>query len=119
MSDIVRRKGDFHPLEFEMDLRSYGKTLADIDEITFSIKDKLTDEDDSLFKKLLSTGKIVASGTDVVSIGVEWLTTEYSNLTIGKKYKAGLFATFTGDPVADENVDKIFSLEIEQDFLHE
>lgn len=118
MSLIRRRKGDFHDLEFEMDLREYGKTLSDIADITFSIKESLTDEDDSLFLKTLGAGTISAGGTDVVSVSVEWLTTEYSQFKVGKKYLAGLFATFTGDPVADENVDTTWEIEIYQDFLH-
>lgn len=118
MSVIKRRKGDFHDLEFEMDLREYGKTLSDITELTFSIKDVLTDADDSLFEKKMTTNGISASGTDVVSVSVEWLTTEYGQFKVGKQYKAGLFATFTGDPVADENVDTTWEIEIYQDFLH-
>ena len=114
---ITRTRGAFHDLEFEMDLSSYGKTASDIVEMTFSVKDKLTDPDDSLFLKKLTLSEISISGTNIVSVAVQWPYNEYAQFNIGQIYKAGLFATFTGDPVADENVNVIWDLEIDQDFL--
>lgn len=120
MSLIQRKKGSFHNLQFQVDLRDYGKTNSDISEITFLIKENITDADDSLFRKRLSETEITstpdAAGT-VIQVGVEWLDTEYDQFTIGKEYLAGLFLQFTGDPAHDENVDEEFTVKIVEDFI--
>lgn len=117
MQTISRNFGDFDDLVFEVDLTEYGKTGADISDITFSVKDKLTDDDDVLFVKKLSLAEITQSGTEILTVNVQWPSNEYAQFIIDKIYKAGLFCKFTGDPLSDEHVDTIFDLVIEQDFL--
>lgn len=118
MQTIKRKIGDFDDLVFEVDLTKYGKSNADVAEITFSVKKELTDADDAILqKKYTIPPEVTFTGTTILTVLVQWADTEYSNLSAGTKYKAGLFITFTGDPVADEHVDGIFDLEIEQDFL--
>jgi len=121
MSVIRRKKGSFHDLEFLVDLRDYGKVDADIQEITFLIKENPTDADDSLFRKRLTQAEISktadADGTQI-SVSVSWADTEYSQFTLDKEYMAGLYIQFTGDAVHDENVDEEFTVIIEQDFIN-
>lgn len=117
MQTIKRINGAEDDLGFEVDLRDYGKTLADVLDIFFVIKDNKTDADDSLFLKKQSLGEITATGIDELTVAVEWATNEYSQFVIDKVYVAGLFIQFIGQTIADENIDQIFHLVIEQDFL--
>ena len=117
MQTIRRIYESFNDLHFEVDLTDYGKDNTDVAEIIFSVKENETDADDAIFEKKETTGGISFTGTTVLDVLVTWLNNEYGNFTIGRKYKAGLFIQFTGDPNADENVDQIFELVIEQDFL--
>lgn len=119
MQTIERKYESFDDLRFEIDLSEYGKTLTDVDDIIFSVKNTAIEADDVILEKKLSLSEIVASGTDVLDVSVIWLDTEYDNFTIGENYLAGLFVKFTGDPKADENVDTIFQLRIIQDFLRQ
>jgi hypothetical protein len=123
---ITRKYEDFKPLRFKIKLAKYGKTAADIltgtGDIIFSVKSVETAIDtELLLKKLSVPSEIVivsGSGTDTtVVVDVEWLNTDYSNFTVGDKVLAGLFVKFDGDPLADENVDTTFKVEIVQDFL--
>ena len=120
MSLITRKKGAFHDLEFQVDLRDYGKSDADIIEVTFLIKSKITDADDSLFEKKFTLNEITktpdTAGT-VINMSVEWLDTEYGSFVVGTEYQAGLFIQFNGDPNHDENVDQTFTVVIEEDFI--
>lgn len=117
MADITRKKGAFHDLHFQVDLTNYGKTGTDVEDIMFSVKVKETDSDSILLYKTLLNSDISHSGTDLLDVLVKWNFDEYTDFKFGQEYKAGLFIKFTGDPVADENVDKTFTIEIVQDFL--
>ena len=118
MQTITRKIGDFDDLMFEVDLTKYGKTGADVSDIIFSVKKDLTDADDSLLQKKYSIpSEVTFTGTKVLDVLVQWADTEYSPFSPGTEYKAGLFIKFAGDPVADEHVDGIFDVVIEQDFL--
>ena len=117
MQTITRKYEDFDDLVFEVDLSDYGKTGSDVTDIIFSVKDILTDDDDSLFKKTFIDVEITKTGTTILTVNVQWPSTEYSQFIIDKIYKAGLFIKFTGDALADEHVDQIFDLIIVQDFL--
>ncbi len=70
--------------------------------------------------KKKSLNEIVVTGTGTaLNIAVKWDFDEYSNFSTGREYTAGVFVKFNGDPVADEHVDTLFKLVIEQDFLRE
>lgn len=116
---IERKKGSFHPLRFKIDLTKYGKTNEDIDDIIFSVKDKLVDADDSILLKKYSRAEIIMSGTTVIEASVTWLDTEYTTFVINKTYQAGIFIKFKGDPVADENINTTYQIKITQDYLRE
>jgi len=117
MQTINRKIGDFDDLLFECDLSAYGKTNLDIEDIVFSVKKDEKSADDSIFLKKYSLNEISFSGTNILSILVQWDYNEYTKVSVGQKYKAGLFIKFIGDPIVDEHVDQIFNLEILQDFL--
>lgn len=117
MQLIERKRGAFHDLVFYVDLANYVKTFADIDDVIFSVKVKKTDDDDSIFIKKKSLSQITITDEGEVKVEVTWGATEYDKFIIDKEYLAGLFLKFTGDPVADENVDQIFKLKITQDYL--
>jgi hypothetical protein len=118
MQTITRKKGAFDDLYFEVDLTGYGKTAEDVADVIFSVKDDLKVADDAIFLKKKSAGEIVVTGTStVLQIAVSWDYNEYTKLITGKQYNAGVFVKFTGDPAADEHVDQLFKLLIEQDFL--
>jgi len=117
---IERKKDSFHNLEFEVDLRDYGKVDADISEITFLIKENATDSDDSLFRKRLSQTEISKTANtdgDIIQVSVQWPSDEYGQFTLDKEYQAGLFLQFTGDDNHDENVDESFTVKVIQDFI--
>ena len=111
---IERKYGDFRDLAFQLDLTAIGKTDTDIDDIYFSIKSDLTQDDDAIFFKTRSGGGITYSSGNIL---VKWASNEYDNITVGKNYKAGVFVKFVGDSNADENVDQTFELIVKQDFL--
>lgn len=120
MTTITRKKGDFSDLVFEVDLSSYGKTDADVEDIFFSVKVNEGDPDDSLFlKTLLTSGITFTPNTagNILTVNVLWAYNEYDNLCVDTNYIAGVFVKFVGDPVADEHVSTIFKLKITQDFL--
>lgn len=120
MQKITRKYGSFDDLGFTIDLSTYGKTSADVSDIIFSVKKLKTDDDDAIFVKKLSTGGITLTGSaTLLSVAVAWGYNEYTNFVVGKKYLAGVFVKFTGDPVFDEHVDMSFDLVISQDFLRE
>lgn len=116
MSTIVRKLNDFKPLKFSIDLSKYGKTEADISDIFFSVKNIETDSDDALLLKTKAIGGITITGSTKIIAEIEWLESDYSNTPVGS-YIIGLFVKFTGDPNADENVNKTFNLDIVQDFI--
>ncbi len=118
-TDIIRKKGSFDPLGFEIILTDYGKTFDDIEDIIFSVKKNLSDADNSIFLKKKSTGGISASGTNIVTVAVTWGHSEYINFELEQTYKAGLFVKFKNDPVADENVEETFTIKIVQDYLQQ
>ena len=113
----IRKKGSFHDLKFTVDLTDYGKTGSDVSDIFFSIKADEKDTDASIFLKSLGAGEISFTGTDVLIVNVQWPETGYANFVLDKVYDAGLFLKFSGDPAADENVDRLFKIKIIQDFL--
>ena len=117
MQTIERKLKDFDPLLFEVDLSEYDKTNADVGDIFFSVKDDLTSADDAILFKTLLTNGISYTGTKILSVIVDWLETDYTNITVGKEYNAGLFIKFSGDPAADEHVEEIFKVKVVQDFL--
>lgn len=119
MTTIIRKRESFHKLGFKVTLTDYGKTIDDIEDIIFSVKGELTDEDNSIFIKKRSEAEIEVTGTDVLTVAVDWAETEYDQFVIDKEYNAGLFIKFIGDPVADENVKENFKLKIIQDFLQQ
>ena len=116
MTNIERKKNSFKPLVFNIDLSANGKVMADISDIFFVIKRKVSDDDDdALMLKNMSDG-ITVSGMQVI---VPWTNEEYDAFSIGETYSLGLFLKFTGDPVADEDIAESFSITIIQDFLHD
>ena len=118
MKTIRRKKYDFYPLEFEVDLSSSDKTLTDIEDITFLVKVD-ENETEGIFEKKKSLGEISATGTNILIVFVQWPTDEYDAFTIGQTYLAGLFLKFNGDPMHSEYTDDLFKLIIEQDFIDE
>ena len=117
MLTIARKLGDFKNLIFRINLTDYeGKTVSDIEDIIFSVKNSLTDEDDALLIKKYTLSEITVSGTKKLVVNVLWATNEYANTPVGDYY-AGLYVKFTGDPVADENTNQYFKLKIIQDYL--
>jgi len=119
---IIRKLGEFKDLVFTVDLSLYGKTDADIEDIFFSVKVSETDNDDSVLLKKYSNGGIVFTSNaanNVLTVNVSWSNTEYDTVCVNQTYLAGLFVKFTGDPVADENVNQTFNLKIIQDFLRD
>jgi hypothetical protein len=118
MPIITRKKGSFDDLVFTVDLSDYGKTGADVSDISFSVKEHQTDLDDSLLLRTLVNGDVSFSGTSELVVAVTWPSDQYSQFKVGKKYQAGLFIKWVGDALHDENVDTIWDLEITQDFLH-
>jgi len=114
---IIRKKGDFRDLNFEVDLTDYGKTLADVSEIFFSVKCDENDADDLLLLKQMTTADIDATGTNILDVNVHFAPSDYVNFQVDKEYKAGLFLKFTGDPAADENTDDLYIFKIKEDFL--
>jgi hypothetical protein len=118
MQTITRKVGDFDDLVFEVDLSDYGKDNTDVNDIFFSVKSKLSDADNSLLLKTFSgAGGITFTGTTVLTVNVTWSDTEYSGMTPGGDYEAGLFVKFTGDPKADEHVNTTFKVVLNQKFL--
>ena len=97
MQTISRKIGAFDDLLFTVDLSGYGKTISDIDDVFFSIKSNLTDNDDLLFLKQQTVNNgIVVTGSDTnVQLAVSWDYDEYDNFTAGEDYKAGIFIKFT------------------------
>ena len=86
MQTIERKLKDFDPLLFEVDLSEYDKTNADVEDIFFSVKDDLTSADDAILFKTLLTNGISYTGTKILSVIVDWLETDYTNITVGKEY---------------------------------
>ena len=118
MQTIIRKKGAFDPLKFELDLSTYGKTIDDITDVFFSIKTNEKNADDTIFLKTLVDGDItITQNKDKIDVIITWEHDEYDDLIITTIYTAGLFAKFDGDPVADEHVNQLFKLQIVQDFL--
>lgn len=127
MDKITRKYGAGDPLHFVIDLTEYpGKTIGDIDDVFFSIKNKQSDADaDSLlFKSQNNGGKITVTAQAnplYLDALVEWLGTEYTNMEIKKTYLGAIFIKWNGEAMADENVedDGIYHIYIKEDFLHE
>ena len=119
MQKIERKIGDFDDEVFTIDLTKYNKTGTDVQDIIFSVKVNKTDADDTLFLKKLSAGatEMTVEGTTLLTVNVKWPNDEYDQFSTKLKYIAGLFIHFIGDPAADEHVNTLFELSIEQDFL--
>ncbi len=118
MQLIERKKGSFKSLLFNVDLTGIGKVYTDVSEIYFIIKNNISDPDaDAVMTKTMTTDGIVINADSQVS--VPWTNTEYGNFTINKLYHLGLFLKFTGDPVADEDIEQTFQIKITQDFLQD
>lgn len=114
---ITRIYGDQSPLIFHVDLREINKTITDIDDVFFQVKNVKTDADDLLLFKKKSLMEITtASESPYVKVSVLWDGTEYDNFVVGNKYIAGLFCKFTGFTLANENVDTEFVFTVTQDF---
>ena len=118
MQTINRKIEAFDDLYFEVNLTEYGKTGADVQDIFFSVKEKSSSEDDAIFfKSKLTNGITFTDNNGILTVIVQWNYDEYDNIQAGRDYTAGLFIKFTGDPVADEHVDQLFQLRIEEDYL--
>ena len=52
---------------------------------------------------------------------VDWGGTEYTDMKVKETYLGGYFIKWTGEAMADENVenDGVFHIYIKEDFLHE
>lgn len=119
MQTITRKLGDFSDEVFKIDLTEYQRTLADVQDVTFSIKSDKKSADDALFVRKMSAGisEMVVTGVgNLLTANVKWGENDYGGLVV-KEYLAGIFVQFVGDPVADEHVDTLFKIKIEQDFL--
>lgn len=112
MNQIIERKiGDSKDLDFTLNLTNYyGKVGADITDIFFTIKKQKGDADTSLFLKKASAGQITYAGQEIVNVLVKWPYNEYSQFQAKKQYVAGVYPKFSGDIIADENVDIEFDL---------
>lgn len=109
------------PITLTIDLRSYGKTAADISDVFFSLKvNPDSDADDSLFlkQKTVASG-IEISGTDFITAKIKFVAADWSNLVAEAKYPAALGIKWNGETVIDENFDQRFTLEILPDFYRE
>ena len=114
---IKRKKGEFHPLEFVMDFSYVNKTYLDVENIFFVIKHRVENPDSAaLMLKTMADGITIDADNNVV---VPWGENEYDGFQTGKEYELGLFAKFTGDPVANENVAEDYRVIIGQDMLHD
>jgi hypothetical protein len=113
---IKRKLGSFSDLNFTIDLSNYNKDISDIEDIIFCVKRKKAEPDANLLIKRMSLSEITLNG-NVAS--VRWGHDEYDGFTVRGRYLAGLFLKFVGDPAFDENVDSIFTLIIEPDFLRD
>lgn len=120
MSNIIERiYGDEELMEFTLDIRNKGKILSDVTEIYFSVKEKYTDIDTSLVYKTRTALDITTSEIlpGLFNVYVSWKANDYNLLILNKLYYAGLFVKFTGQTLANENVDKIYQLKIVPDYL--
>jgi hypothetical protein len=118
MQLIERKKGSFKSLLFNVDLTGIAKVYTDVSEIYFIIKNNISDLDaDAVMTKTMMIDGIKINADSQVS--VPWGTTEYVGFTLNKVYHLGLFLKFTGDPVADEDIEQTFTIKITQDFLQD
>ncbi len=117
MQTITRKKGAFYNEEFQVNLQDYGKSSADIEDIFFSVKAKLTNPDNAVILKKLSNAEITFTGTKNLIVTVVFNTNDTDICVIDQIYDAGLFLKFVGDPVADENINQTFQFKVTQDFL--
>lgn len=117
---IKRKRGSNKSLLFRVNVGKIGKTLTDISNAFWVIKANKTDLDGAALM-LKTTPDITyiqdPDDPDKVLATVPWLSTEYGAFTVGVEYYAGFFFQFIGDPVADEDVEQDFIVEIEQDIL--
>ena len=117
MRTITRIKQDNRPLIFNVSLKKVGKTLQDVSDAYFIVKNVETESDTAVFSRQRSLGQILTTGTDVVRVEVNWDSTEYTAFQVNKMYKAGVFFKFQGDDFVSENVDQLYYLIIKQDFV--
>ena len=115
--NIERKKGSFKSMLFNVDLTDIDKLYSDVSEIYFIIKENIADADaDAIMSKTMTDGIAIDSSSQV---SVPWATDEYDSFDVGKAYHLGLFLKFTGDPVADEDIEQEFTITITQGFLHD
>lgn len=121
MIRIDRKKGSFRALQFKVKISAIGKTISDIADIIFVVKEDFTDTDvNALLLKKATDGVIWAKDTNGdIDVSVPWLYNEYDSFTIDKIYFGGLFCKFNGDPIADENVKELYEVRITQDMLEQ
>ena len=114
---IERKVNSFKSMVFQCDLTAVGKLYSDVTDIFFVIKANSTTSDaDAVMIKQMADGITIDSDSKVL---VPWSESEYDEFTIGKTYELRLFLKFSGDPLADEDVEEEFTIKITQDFLHD
>lgn len=92
-----------------------GKTIADIEDAIFLVKEQEgTLLSDAKVTKTLIGGDITLHNLDVAK--VKWLKSDYVNLEIDVLYKAAFFCKWAGDADYDENVERIFDFQLKQNF---
>jgi len=92
-----------------------GKTILDIQDIKFLVKEKDdTALPSAIITKTKSGGDITLSGKDVAKVKMN--VSNYNNIVIGNLYRSALFVKWTGNTDFDENVKYLFDFQTKQNF---
>lgn len=104
---------------FQIDLNDTGYVRGDISDVFFVIKKDKTVTDTAIILKNTSDGVFIEATVDdkLIDVTVTITKAEFATLDIDYKYISGLFARFTGDDAANEEIKQDMTFKVLQDIL--